>query len=173
MPARAERHDRRSSRRSDRESIARSEDHHALRIWLRLLTCTQLIERQVRSRLRERFSTTLPRFDLMAQLERAPDGLKMNELSRRMMVTGGNVTGITDQLVAEGLVERIDVQGDRRAYRVRLTAKGRKQFNEMAAQHESWIVDAFSALNDREVATLHKLLGKVKDHARSQSLTPV
>ena len=89
----------------------------------------------------------------------------MNELSRRMMVTGGNVTGITDQLVAEGLVDRVDVDGDRRAYRVRLTPKGRKLFNEMAGQHESWIVDAFSGLTDKDIATLHKLLGKVKDHA--------
>src|SRR5918993_820787 len=102
----------------DMEARAHSEHPEALRLWLRLLTCTQLVEKQVRSLLRERFDTTLPRFDLMAQLERSPGGLKMNELSRRMMVTGGNVTGITDQLVAESLVERVDVEGDRRAYRV-------------------------------------------------------
>ncbi len=96
-------------------------------------------------------------------------GLKMNELSRRMMVTGGNVTGITDQLVAEGLVDRVDVAGDRRAYRVRLTPKGRKLFNEMASQHESWIVDAFAGLSDKDIATLHRLLGKVKDHARTRA----
>ena len=155
----------------DLEARAHSEHPEALRLWLRLLTCTQLVEKQVRTLLRERFDTTLPRFDLMAQLERAPAGLKMNELSRRMMVTGGNVTGITDQLVTEGLVERIDVEGDRRAYRVRLTAKGRKQFQDMARQHESWIVSAFSALSDKDVATLHKLLGKVKDHAIIQKET--
>lgn len=149
----------------DMEARAHSEHPEALRLWLRLLTCTQLVEKQVRTLLRERFDTTLPRFDLMAQLERAPAGLKMNELSRRMMVTGGNVTGITDQLVAEALVERIDVEGDRRAYRVRLTAKGRKQFNEMARQHEDWIVEAFSGLTDKDMAALHKLLGKVKDRA--------
>ena len=151
----------------DMEARAHSEHPEALRLWLRLLTCTQIVEKQVRTRLRERFDTTLPRFDLMAQLERAPDGLKMNELSRRMMVTGGNVTGITDQLAAEGLVDRVDVAGDRRAYRVRLTAKGRKLFNDMARQHESWIVDAFSGLSDKDIAALHKLLGKVKDHARA------
>ena len=149
----------------DMEARAHSEHPEALRLWLRLLTCTQIVEKQVRTRLRERFDTTLPRFDLMAQLERAPEGLKMNELSRRMMVTGGNVTGITDQLVAEGLVDRVDVEGDRRAYRVRLTAKGRKLFNDMALQHEQWIVEAFSALGDKEIGVLHKLLGKVKDHA--------
>ena len=151
----------------DMEARAHSEHPEALRLWLRLLTCTQIVEKQVRTRLRERFDTTLPRFDLMAQLERAPDGLKMNELSRRMMVTGGNVTGITDQLAAEGLVDRVDVAGDRRAYRVRLTAKGRKLFNDMARQHESWIVEAFAGLSDRDIAALHKLLGKVKDHARA------
>jgi DNA-binding MarR family transcriptional regulator len=149
----------------DMEARAHSEHPEALRLWLRLLTCTQLVEKQVRGLLRERFDTTLPRFDLMAQLERTPAGLKMNELSRRMMVTGGNVTGITDQLVAEGLVERIDVEGDRRACRVRLTARGRKQFQEMARQHEGWIVGAFSGLTEKEIATLHKLLGKVKEHA--------
>jgi DNA-binding MarR family transcriptional regulator len=146
-----------------------SEHPEAVRLWLRLLTCTQLIEKRVRSSLRARFDTTLPRFDLMAQLERARDGLKMNELSRRMMVTGGNITGITDQLVAEDLVERVPVPGDRRAYRVRLTPKGRKQFSDMAHQHEGWIVDAFAGLAPREVATLHRLLGKVKLHTQSLS----
>ena len=125
---------------------APSEHPEALRLWLRLLTCTQLIEKQVRSHLRAQFDTTLPRFDLMAQLERAPDGMKMKELSRRMMVTSGNITGITDQLVAEGLVERMDVEGDRRAYLVRLTPQGREQFNTMARQHEQWIVEAFASL---------------------------
>ena len=138
---------------------APSEHPEALRLWLRLLTCTQLIEKQVRSHLRAQFDTTLPRFDLMAQLERAPDGMKMKELSRRMMVTSGNITGITDQLVAEGLVERMDVEGDRRAYLVRLTPQGREQFNTMARQHEQWIVEAF--------ATLYRLLGKVKEHTQN------
>ncbi len=150
----------------DLEARAHSEHPEALRLWLRLLTCTQLIEKQVRAELRARFGTTLPRFDLMAQLERSPDGLKMNELSRRMMVTGGNITGITDQLAAEGLVDRVDVEGDRRAYRVLLTPKGRKLFQEMAASHAEWVVDAFSGLNGKEIAALHKLLGKVKEHAR-------
>ena len=145
---------------------APSEHPEALRLWLRLLTCTQLIEKQVRSHLRAQFDTTLPRFDLMAQLERAPDGMKMKELSRRMMVTSGNITGITDQLVAEGLVERMDVEGDRRAYRVRLTPQGRQQFIDMAHQHEQWIVEAFSALSERDISTLHRLLGKVKEHTQ-------
>ena len=149
---------------------APSEHHEALRLWLRMLTCTQLIEKQVRSQLRAQFDTTLPRFDLMAQLERAPEGMKMKELSRRMMVTSGNITGITDQLVAEGLVERMEVQGDRRAYRVRLTTQGRMQFIEMAHQHEQWIVDAFSSLSERDVTTLHRLLGKVKEHTQPPPL---
>jgi len=153
----------------DMEARAHSEHPEALRLWLRMLTCTQLVEKEVRSQLRERFDTTLPRFDLMAQLERAPEGLKMNELSRRMMVTGGNVTGITDQLAAEGLVDRVDVEGDRRAYRVRLTPKGRKLFHDMAAQHEGWIVDAFAGLNERDISSLYRLLGKVKDHAQGRT----
>ena len=148
----------------DLEARAHSEHPDELRLWLRLLTCTQLIEKQLRTELRTQFETTLPRFDLMAQLERAPDGLRMNERSRRMMVTGGNVTGITDQLEAEGLVERAEVEGDRRAYLVRLTPKGRKQFNAMAQAHEAWIVDAFAGLEPAEIKTLRTLLGKVKEH---------
>ncbi|HPK31542.1 MarR family transcriptional regulator [Ottowia sp.] len=146
----------------DLEARAHAEHPQELRLWLRMLTCTQLIEKQVRSQLREQFDTTLPRFDLMAQLERAPEGLRMNELSRRLMVTGGNVTTITDQLEREALVERVEVPGDRRAYLVRLTAKGRRQFNAMALAHEAWIVQAFHGLSEAEARQLHALLGKVK-----------
>jgi DNA-binding MarR family transcriptional regulator len=154
----------------DIEARAHGDHATALRLWLRMLTCTQLIEREVRSALRAQFDTTLPRFDLMAQLERSPEGLKMNELSRRMMVTGGNVTGITDQLVAEGLVERLAVEGDRRAFLVRLTKAGRTSFAEMAQAHEGWIVQAFADLSDKDMATLHKLLGRVKDTANAIAL---
>ena len=149
----------------DREFIARREDHSALRIWLRLLTCTQLIERAVRTRLREQFATTLPRFDLMAQLERHPEGLKMNELSRLLMVTGGNVTAIVDQLEKEGLVERLDEPDDRRAFRIRLTRGGEKSFAEMARQHEQWVVELLGGLSRREQEELLKLLAKLKQHA--------
>jgi DNA-binding MarR family transcriptional regulator len=149
----------------DREFIARRGDHGALRIWLRLLTCTQLIERRVRSGLREDFATTLPRFDLMAQLERHRDGLKMNELSRMLMVTGGNVTAIVDQLEKEGLVERLDEPDDRRAFRIRLTRSGEKTFAEMARAHEQWIVELLGGLSRRDQDELLKLLAKVKSHA--------
>jgi DNA-binding MarR family transcriptional regulator len=149
----------------DREFIARRGDHSALRIWLRLLTCTQLIERRVRSGLREEFGTTLPRFDLMAQLERHREGLKMNELSRLLMVTGGNVTAIVDQLEKEGLVERLDEPDDRRAWVIRLTAAGIKSFAEMARAHEHWIVELLGGLARREQDELLKLLAKVKTHA--------
>src|SRR2546421_5904350 len=151
--------------RTDRETIARSDDHRALRIWLRLLTCTQMIERVVRSRLRERFGTTLPRFDLMAQLARHRDGLKMNELSRLLMVTGGNVTAIVDQLEKEGLVERLDEPADRRAFRIRLTRAGEKTFAEMARAHEEWVVELLAGMGRREQDELLRLLAKVKQHA--------
>ncbi len=149
----------------DREFIARSDDHRALRVWLRLLTCTQLIERQVRSRLREQFATTLPRFDLMAQLARHPEGLKMNELSRLLMVTGGNVTAIVDQLEGEGLVERLDEPADRRAFRIHLTRAGERSFAEMARAHEEWIVELCAGMTRREQDELLRLLAKVKQHA--------
>ena len=150
---------------ADRETIARSGDHRALRIWLRLLTCTQLVEREVRARLRSRFNTPLPRFDLMAQLERHPEGLKMNALSRLLMVTGGNVTAIVDQLEGEGLVERLDHAEDRRAFRIRLTRAGQRAFAEMAREHEAWVVDLFAGLTRKEHDELLKLLAKLKTSA--------
>jgi DNA-binding MarR family transcriptional regulator len=148
----------------DLEARAHSEHAQELRLWLRLLACSQLIEKRVRTQLRERFDTTLPRFDLMAQLERHPEGLKMKELSQRLMVTGGNVTGITDQLVVEGLVERMGVEGDRRAFLVRLTPEGREAFERMAVEHEQWIVQAFEGLSPKDLDSLYKLLGKLKQH---------
>ncbi len=154
----------------DIETRLHTDHAQELRLWLRLLSCTQHIERHVRMALREQFDTTLPRFDLMAQLERAPQGLKMNELSRRLMVTGGNITGITDQLVAEGLVERMSVEGDRRAYLVRLTAAGLKSFEAMALAHEAWITQAFEGLTEKERVQLHKLLGRVKDGAMQMNI---
>jgi DNA-binding MarR family transcriptional regulator len=150
---------------ADRETIARAEDHRALRIWLRLLTCTQMIERQVRTRLREQFGTTLPRFDLMAQLERHREGLKMNELSRLLMVSGGNVTAIVDQLEKEGQVERLDEPSDRRAFRIRLTKSGEKAFAEMAGAHEDWVVELLSGMSKKDQDELLRLLAKVKQNA--------
>ena len=149
----------------DREFIARRDDHSSLRIWLRLLTCTQLIEKRVRSGLREQFATTLPRFDLMAQLERHREGLRMNELSRLLMVTGGNITAIVDQLEKEGQVERLDDSADRRAFRIRLTRSGEKSFLEMARAHEQWVVELLGGLSRKEHDELLKLLAKLKQHA--------
>jgi DNA-binding MarR family transcriptional regulator len=154
-----------TDRRIDREFIARQDDHRALRIWLRLLTCTQLIETRVRAGLREQFGTTLPRFDLLAQLERHPEGLKMNALSRLLMVTGGNVTAIVDQLAKEGLLERLDEPAARRAFRIRLTRAGERSFAEMARAHEEWVVELLAGLSRREHEELLKLLAKVKSHA--------
>ena len=148
--------------RLDLEVRAHADQHASLRLWLRMLSATTRIEEVVRARLREQFGITLPRFDLMAQLEREPEGLTMGELSRRMMVTGGNVTAIVDQLEAEGLVQRQNSPGDRRAFRVSLTATGRKTFATMAQVHEGWVVELFSPLSERQQEQLHKLLGTLK-----------
>ena len=140
------------------------ETHESLRLWLRLLTCSHLIENHVRKSLGKRFKTTLPRFDLMAQLERVPEGLQMGELSRRMLVTGGNVTGIVDQLERAGLIVRTEDPADRRVYLVKLTKEGRRLFGQMAVEHESWIVDLFSGISKREQRALNESLS----HLRAQ-----
>jgi DNA-binding MarR family transcriptional regulator len=146
----------------DFETRVSNADHAALRLWLRLFTCGLMVERVIRARLRERFGITLARFDYLAQLARAPQGLRMKELSRRLMVTGGNVTGLTRQLVDEGLVDRRAIDGDRRVQIVRLTAKGRRAFDAMAEEHERWIVELFGALKADERDRLFGLLGRLK-----------
>jgi DNA-binding MarR family transcriptional regulator len=150
----------------DAETRAGRDDHGAIRLWLRMLATDRLVETRTRRLLLERYATTLPRFDLMAQLERFPQGLRMNELSKRMMVTGGNVTGITDGLAREGLVERVADPADRRAWLVRLTRAGRRTFSAMAAEHERWVVEAFGELSAREMATMAALLARLKAHVR-------
>jgi len=148
----------------DTESRASERDHLSIRVWLRLLACTNSIENRVGSQLREEYETTLPRFDLMSQLERYPAGLRMTEISKRMMVTGGNITRIVDQLVAEGAVTRTVAADDRRASIVRLTAAGRRAFADMATAHESWIVALFGGLRETERTQLYALLAKLKGH---------
>lgn len=147
---------------TDMEVRARADHHASLRLWLRLLSCTTRIEDKIRQRLREQFGITLPRFDLMAQLEREPQGLSMGELSRRMMVTGGNVTTIVDQLENEQLVQRQTQAGDRRSFTVSLTLAGRKAFAAMAREHEAWVVDMLASLSERQQDQLYKLLGGLK-----------
>ncbi len=146
----------------DAETRASADDHMALRLWLRLLSCTNLVEGPLRTRLREQFSGSLPRFDLMAQLDREPAGMKLRELSRRLMVTGGNVTGLSDRLVAEGLIEKQGDPADRRACTVQLTPAGRRQFRAMAQAHEAWVAELFSGLSSAQQAQLFELLGVLK-----------
>jgi DNA-binding MarR family transcriptional regulator len=148
----------------DMEMSTGVDSHMGLRLWLRMLTTTNLVQAELRKRLRTEFDTTLPRFDLMAQLERHPEGLKMTELSRRLMVTGGNVTGITDQLEKEGLVVRDADPNDRRSISVRLTAEGRTLFDRMAVAHEQWVVEMFGGLSLDEKSRTHQRLGKLKQH---------
>lgn len=146
------------------EARAQIDDHVDLKIWLRLLACSTQIEQQIRNRLRTRFGTTLPRFDYLAQLDRHPDGLRMNLLSRYLMVTGGNVTGLTDQLVKEGLVMRADDPEDRRSYLVTLTDKGRSEFAAMAAEHERWLADMLKGLPKPDKEALYEQLGHLRVH---------
>ncbi len=152
---------------TDHESRIAPDDHVALKLWLRLLTCTHLIEGNIRQALRREFESTLPRFDLLAQLHRAQPGLKMSELSRRLMVTGGNVTALADQLEKEGLLTREAVAGDRRATLLRLTPAGRRRFDEMAAGHEQWLVELLGALSRDEQQQLLALLAKLKSGLRA------
>jgi DNA-binding MarR family transcriptional regulator len=153
---------------AETKAVERPGDHQAeLRLWLRLLTCTTLIEGEVRRRLRDNFEVTLPRFDLMAQLDKTPGGMTLGQLSSRMMVSNGNVTGLAERLVAQGLLDRKPSPSDRRAQIVSLTAEGRRAFRTMARAHETWIAELFAGLDTSEIDELMQLLAKAKVSARA------
>jgi DNA-binding MarR family transcriptional regulator len=143
-------------------------EHHQdeLRLWLRLLTCSTLIEGEIRRRLRDRFDVTLPRFDLMAQLDKAPDGMTLSDLSKRMMVSNGNLTGLVDRLVTSGHLERRVSATDRRAQMISLTPAGQAEFRVMAAEHVAWIAELFGDLTQKDQKDLMRLLAKTKNSAR-------
>ena len=144
------------------EARSVSDDHLSLRLWLRLLACSTDIETEIRKRLRAQFGITLARFDYLAQLHRHPDGLRMSALSRYLMVTGGNVTGLTDELEKDGMVQRDAEPGDRRSVRVALTPKGRKVFERMASEHEGWVVELFGGVAEADRHQLYELLGRLR-----------
>ncbi len=145
----------------------RPSDHQTeLRLWLRLLTCTTLIEGEIRRRLRDEFNVTLPRFDLMAQLDKSPTGMTLGELSKRMMVSNGNVTGLAERLVELGLLDRRPSPHDRRAQIVSLTPEGRRAFRTMARAHEDWIAEIFADIGPGQIDALMRLLARAKDSAR-------
>ena len=133
-----------------------------LRLWLRILTIHKLINNEVRRRLREQFGMSLSRFDLLAQLDGRTDGMRMGELSKRLMVTTGNITGLVDELVAEGLVERLPDPTNRRASLAVMTVKGRKLFGAAAKANEAWIADMFAGLSAAEKAAMFDMLGRQK-----------
>jgi DNA-binding MarR family transcriptional regulator len=145
----------------------RPDDHKTeLRLWLRLLTCTTLIENEVRRRLRDNFDITLPRFDLLAQLDRTPDGMTLGELSQRMMVSNGNITGLVDRLVSQGLIRRRPAPNDRRVQIVNLTPEGRRFFRAMARDNADWIGQIFGDLTPNDISALMAALAKTKASAR-------
>jgi DNA-binding MarR family transcriptional regulator len=133
-----------------------------LRLWLRLFTCTALIEGEIRRRLRRQFGETLPRFDLLAQLERVEDGMTLGEVSKRMMVSAGNVTSLVERMVRAGYVERRTSPNDRRSQLIRLTRDGRQVFGVMAAAHQEWVAELLGDLRDRDIAVAMDELAKVK-----------
>ncbi len=141
--------------------MTRSLSKQRLRVWLRLLAAQRQMESHLRDKMRRRFDCTLPRFDVLSALDRHRDGLRMSDLSAKLKVSNGNVTGIIDRLVGDGLVERVSVDGDRRAMRVRLSHHGIARFGEMAGQHEAW-VDAFLSTHDtKELDGLITLLSRI------------
>ena len=148
--------------RGDFETALAESDLLEIRVWLRLLTCTNLVERRIRRNLRAEFDITLPRFDLLAQLHRAPEGLTMGALSRRLMVSNGNVTGLIERLAGEGLVERQATPGDRRTQLVSLTAAGERALVDMLPVHHRWVAEMFADLDRSDMTTLLDLLARLK-----------
>jgi DNA-binding MarR family transcriptional regulator len=160
-----------NSATGDYETGLTENDRLDLRVWLRLLTCTNLMERNIRQTMREQFDTTLPRFDILSQLDRTPDGLTMGDLSRRLMVSNGNVTGLVDRLVGEELVLREPSPHDRRAQLVRLTKLGKQAFAAMVPAHAALVKALFEGVSRKELDALHDLLGQLKDSLNDSNNT--
>lgn len=139
-----------------------------LRLWLKLLKASGEVEAELRRRLRVEFDTTLPRFDVMAALDRAPEGLRMSEISERLRVSNGNVTGIVERLVEEGLALRVAVPDDRRATRARLTPKGRDVFAVLAAAHEGWINELLGGVSGADLAALSGQIDRLTRHMEKE-----
>ena len=160
-----------SSATPDLEGRLGSGSCHHLRTWLRYLSCGRLIENEIRSRLRREFNTTLPRYEVLAQLEQFPQGIKMSDLSRHMMVTNGNITGIADQLVKEGLVQRLKLPLDRRSSLLKLTSKGKKQLHAISKAHNEWICSIFGKLSEAHLDSMMGTLEELKKHSHEFTLS--
>lgn len=133
-----------------------------IKVWLRLLSCSTIIEKRIRRRFADQFDTTLPRFDVLATLNRSPQGVSMSELSKALLVSNGNVTAIVRQLEKDGLVDSRPADKDRRSSIVMLTDVGRRHFGEMAGAHHRWIKGMFAGLDAETLEGLYGLLGEVK-----------
>jgi DNA-binding MarR family transcriptional regulator len=144
-----------------------SDGHLRLKLWVRLLRAVRPIEAELRRRLHREFGVTLPKFDVMAALARREGGMTMTEVSRFLMVSNGNVTGLIDRLVGEGLVVRTANENDRRATFVRLTRKGVKLFEAMAAAHERWVDEILGAFGDDECKAMAGLLDALRMETRT------
>ena len=143
--------------------LENTRSHLSVKTWIRLYACSNLIEQQIQQKLRSQFGITLARFDFLAQLVRSPNGMKMNILSKKLMVSGGNVTGLTDQLVKEELVIRQDDPNDRRSYVLICTEKGKREFAVMAQAHESWISEILGDLDASELKHFFTSLDHLKN----------
>lgn len=143
------------------ENIPRDKD--GLRLWLRLVACTQMVEQEIRVMLREKYAMTLPRFELLAALDRVPDGLTMGELSRWLMVTKGNITGIAERLSEDGFIKRQPTPTDRRSFVVTLTPRGRKLFKEMETEYETFLDQIFAEISIDDSDSFTGVLAKVKE----------
>jgi DNA-binding MarR family transcriptional regulator len=162
--------------RSPRATGSRAKQ--SLRLWLRLLSTHNLVEQHIRRRLQERFARTLPQFDVLSELEHAQEAQTMSQLSRHLMVSNGNLTGVVERLHREGLVNRQVSATDRRVQLVSLTASGREQFQLMAQEHAAWLEELFADLDlpalDATLDSIHTLRDKVRDRiARQAQRDPV
>jgi len=139
-------------------SEAFSASKEKLRLWIRLLRASRIIEAELRDRLVKEFDTTLPRFDVMAALHRTPHGMLMSDLSRFLLVSNGNVTGIVDRLVSDGLLQRGQRNGDRRTSIVQPHETGRGAFRAMAAAHERWVGELLAGVTKNDARQLTSML---------------
>lgn len=130
----------------------------ALQLWVKLARAASTMGKMSAENIKG-FGLTEPQFAVIECLGHLGP-LSHTELSRKMLVTGGNITCVIDNLQKENLVERIQDKKDRRVSSVKLTAKGKKLFREKFVEHAKFIATISSVLSEQEQRQLSSLLKK-------------
>ncbi|GKQ49696.1 MarR family winged helix-turn-helix transcriptional regulator [Bradyrhizobium sp. Ce-3] len=142
------------------------------RLWLQLLSLHGELFASLNSMLSSEFGLSLAKFDVLAQLDRYRDGLALGQLSQNLKVSGGNVSGLVQRLLADDLISKQMSSEDRRSFIVRLTPKGEALFRKAADVHKRQLSERLENIPAQELETalsvLRSLSSKLGNEGKKQ-----